>query len=129
MSMLLDLPEDMSAEALHFNIQQLLSNFSVITHPADLEIEPNVFDAHFVVKMADHMGLVHDVTKFFASRNLNISKLDTREELAPFTSTPLFSLTSCLSSKLPVDVSELRSELNCLGDSKALEIEVLEKKH
>ncbi|MFN8381251.1 MAG: ACT domain-containing protein [Anaerolineales bacterium] len=41
---------------------------------------------------ADHEGIIHDISHYFASRGINIESMDTSSTPAPMSGTPLFTM-------------------------------------
>lgn len=62
-----------------------------------------------VVSM-DHPGIVHDISDFLSSRNLNIEEIETKTYPAAHTGTPMFSLDMIISIPADSSVRSLRDE-------------------
>ena len=75
------------------------------------------------VTAMDHPGIVHRITGFFSSRDINIHNLETVTERAPHTGTPIFSLA--MEVELPGDVriADLRDEFFYFCDDQDLDAE------
>ncbi|MCP4040610.1 MAG: glycine cleavage system protein R [Gammaproteobacteria bacterium] len=58
----------------------------------------------------DHPGIVHDIAKFFSTRNINIEDLYTGSYAAPHTGTPMFSLHMTVGVPADTPVANLRGE-------------------
>jgi glycine cleavage system transcriptional repressor len=68
-----------------------------------------------VVSM-DHPGIVHDITDFLSSHNLNIEEIETRTYPAAHTGTPMFSLEMTISVPAESSVRSLREEFMTFCD-------------
>lgn len=62
-----------------------------------------------VVSM-DHPGIVHHISDFLSSRNLNIEEIETKTYPAAHTGTPMFSLDMTISIPADSSVRSLRDE-------------------
>ncbi len=62
-----------------------------------------------VVSM-DHPGIVHDISDFLSSHNLNIEEIETKTYPAAHTGTPMFSLDMTISVPANSSVRALRDE-------------------
>ena len=74
----------------------------------------------FRLSGADHPGIVHRVTAILAQHLLNIDKLATSEESAPYGGTTLFQMECIATSPAPLaknfDAEVIREELEEFGD-------------
>lgn len=68
-----------------------------------------------VVSM-DHPGIVRDIAKFFAARNINIEELQTTSYAAPHTGTPMFSMNMNISIPGDLSIAGLRGEFMDMCD-------------
>lgn len=85
---------------------------------------PVVWEGFVKLEGADNPGLVHTVSEFFSSNNINIEKLATERELAPFGGAELFSMEGYLSSATAVDVATLQKKLADLSNKLNVDIKV-----
>lgn len=65
---------------------------------------------HISVISMDHPGIVHDVSDFLLSHNLNIEEIETNTYPAAHTGTPMFSLDMTISIPADSSVRMLRDE-------------------
>lgn len=72
----------------------------------------------------DHPGIVHDITDFFSSRNINIQELATDSYAAAHTGTPMFAVN--ISIQVPADISlkTLKADFYDYCDSRNLDAEI-----
>ena len=71
----------------------------------------NVMPYKVKITSIDDIGLVHDVSDFFANKNINIENMRTSTYPAPHTSTTLFSADLIISLPKSILISQLREEL------------------
>ncbi len=69
-----------------------------------------------VVSM-DHPGIVRDIAKFFATRNINIEELQTSSYAAAHTGTPMFSMNMTISVPGELSIATLRGEFMDMCDA------------
>jgi len=71
----------------------------------------NVMPYKVKITSIDDIGLVHDVSDFFANKSINIENMRTSTYPAPHTSTTLFSADLIISLPKSILISQLREEL------------------
>jgi glycine cleavage system transcriptional repressor len=74
--------------------------------PPDRPLMPYAID----VVSYDHIGVVHDITKFIANNNISIQALYTNTYRAAHTGTPMFSLHMTVNIPTDVSIAALRGE-------------------
>jgi predicted amino acid-binding ACT domain protein len=76
-----------------------------------------------VLEGADNPGIVHKVAAVLARHGLNVDRMDTSEESAPYGGTTLFQMSAIVQAYEPlahgfhVDLAKCKEELEDLGDS------------
>ena len=80
-----------------------------------------------VVSM-DHPGIVHNITDFLSSRNLNIEEIETKTYPAAHTGTPMFSLDMIISVPADNSVRGLRDEFIVFCDDLNLDASLESKR-
>jgi len=65
---------------------------------------------HVSVVSMDHPGIVHNISDFLSSHNLNIEEIETKTYPAAHTGTPMFSLDMIISIPADSSVRSLRDE-------------------
>ena len=80
-----------------------------------------------VVSM-DHPGIVHDISDFLSSRNLNIEEIETKTYPAAHTGTPMFSLDMIVSVPADSSVRTLRDEFIVFCDDLNLDASLESKR-
>jgi len=80
-----------------------------------------------VVSM-DHPGIVHNITDFLSTRNLNIEEIETKTYPAAHTGTPMFSLEITISVPADSSVKMLRDEFIIFCDDLNLDASLESKR-
>ena len=80
-----------------------------------------------VVSM-DHPGIVHNISDFLSSRNLNIEEIDTNTYPAAHTGTPMFSLNMIISVPADSSIRSLRDEFITFCDDLNLDASLESKR-
>jgi len=80
-----------------------------------------------VVSM-DHPGIVHNISDFLSSRNLNIEEIETQTYPAAHTGTPMFSLEMTISVPADSSVRTLRDEFIIFCDDLNLDASLESKR-
>ena len=80
-----------------------------------------------VVSM-DHPGIVHNISDFFSSHNLNIEEVETKTYPAAHTGTPMFSLDMIISIPADKSVKALRDEFLIFCDDLNLDASLESKR-
>ncbi|RMF18067.1 MAG: glycine cleavage system protein R [Gammaproteobacteria bacterium] len=73
--------------------------------PAETRVPYNVS-----VVALDHPGIVHEISRFFAERHINIEALETSTYAAPHTGTTMFNLTMTVNVPADASIGRLREE-------------------
>jgi glycine cleavage system transcriptional repressor len=76
---------------------------------------------HIDVVTLDHEGIVHGLSEFFASRDLEIAELNTRRYNAPHTGAHMFSVQMTVNVPAKIQVANLRDEFIEYCDEKNLD--------
>lgn len=70
----------------------------------------------------DREGIVRDIARALAAREVNVEQLDTSHDSAPMTGAALFHARAVLRIPLQLDVSELRKTLEGIADDLMVDI-------
>ena len=73
---------------------------------------------------ADHMGIVHEVARSLAARQINVEQLVTEVVPAPVSGTPLFRMEAVLLAPPAVTLEALRSQLARLAGELSVDLDV-----
>lgn len=120
--MLVSVPTE-AVESLQNEVQKLPDLHSAVfsvAAPTSAELPKIGYSGDFVLEGADNPGIVHKITSKLASSGLNIDKLETSQEIAPYGGSVLFKMkgTAIAIAPLPktFDISKIKQELAELGD-------------
>jgi glycine cleavage system transcriptional repressor len=58
----------------------------------------------------DHPGIVHEISRFFSDRKINVEEMDTSSYAAPHTGTRMFSLDMVVSIPATLSIPQLRDD-------------------
>ncbi len=64
----------------------------------------------------DHPGIVHQITEYFSSRQINIEEMETETYAAPHTGTPMFALTMTVAIPTGGSLAQLKDDFYELCD-------------
>jgi len=100
----------------------LATTCCVTDNPTAVPASPNItYSAKFTLNGADRQSIVHKVTSLISEHDLQILKMQTYENQAPFGGVTLFHMEGIATSTAPYavdfDVEGIQKELNKLGDS------------
>jgi glycine cleavage system transcriptional repressor len=73
---------------------------------------------------ADHMGIIHQVTRYLAEQGINIETLTTEVSAAPMSGTPLFAMSAMVRVPPQLEVEDLREALEFIGDEVGVDTKV-----
>lgn len=80
----------------------------------------------FLLEGADHPGIAHKLTSALARHGLNIDKMHTDQEIAPYGGAVLFRMQGTVNLAAPLasgfDADKIRDDLEALGDSLNCEV-------
>ncbi len=84
------------------------------------------------MKGADNPGIIHKVTSILAKNGLNIDRLETSDEIAPYGGTTLFKMKGIAHAYEPLasgfDVAKIKTDLSILGDELNCDIDMMDLK-
>jgi len=83
---------------------------------------------HVSVVSMDHPGIVHNISDFLSSHNLNIEEIETKTYPAAHTGTPMFSLDMIISIPADSSVRSLRDEFLLFCDDLNLDASLESKR-
>ena len=72
--------------------------------------QPDLLSYHIEALALDQPGLVHRVTDFFSTRQINIESLNTSAYNAAHTGTPMFAMSLTINVPASVAIAELRDQ-------------------
>jgi glycine cleavage system transcriptional repressor len=122
-------PED-RIEALSQSLNELhFVKFDVLTRlseASEVSDEGEVTCAITVIG-ADHLGIIHEVTRYLAEQGINVDTMSTQVTAAPMSGTPLFSMSAVVRVPARLEVDDLREALAFIGDELSVDTQVFEQ--
>jgi len=73
---------------------------------------------------ADHMGIIHQVSRYLSDQGINIETMTTEVVAAPMSGTPLFTMSAMVKIPPQLDVEDLREALEFIGDDLGVDTKV-----
>ena len=76
------------------------------------------------VNGADHEGIIHDISHYFATRGINIESMDTSSTPAPMSGTPLFMMKGVVLVPPKLNFNDWSDALEEVGDKLNVSVKV-----
>lgn len=73
---------------------------------------------------ADHMGIVHQVTRYLSEQGINLETMTTEVGAAPMSGTPLFTMSAVVRVPPQLEIADLREALEFIADELGVEAKV-----
>jgi glycine cleavage system transcriptional repressor len=73
---------------------------------------------------ADHMGIIHKISKYLAEQGLNLETVTTEVVAAPMSGSPLFTMSAVVKVPPQLEVDDLREALEFIGDEMGVDTKV-----
>ena len=74
---------------------------------------------------ADHEGIIHHITRYFADNGFNIENMDTNMIKAPVTGIPLFQMSAVILLPSEKANKNWQTELKAVGDDQNVDISII----
>ena len=95
------------------DLKQVFEQFGEVTETID---ETAALECAITVLGADHMGIIHQVTRYLAEQGINVETMNTEVVAAPMSGTPLFTMSAVVRVPPQLSVSDLREALDFIGE-------------
>jgi glycine cleavage system transcriptional repressor len=100
-----------------FDVHTRLSEFS--------EPEENsAIPCAITVLGADHMGIIHQISRYLSEQGLNLETVTTEIVAAPMSGSPLFTMSAVVKVPPRLEVADLREALEFIGDEMGVDTKV-----
>jgi len=73
---------------------------------------------------ADHMGIIHQISRYLANQGINVETLTTEVVAAPMSGTPLFTMSAVVKVPPQLEVEDLREALDFIGEEVGVDTKV-----
>jgi glycine cleavage system transcriptional repressor len=104
-----------------FDVQTRLSEVAEPQEPA-----PST-ECAITVLGADHLGIIHEVTRYLSEQGINVETMNTEVTAAPMSGTPLFSMSAVVRVPSKLSMDDLREALDFIGDELSVDTQVFEE--
>ena len=99
-----------------------------LSEVAELE-ETSAVSCAITVLGADHMGIIHQVSRYLSDQGINIETMTTEVVAAPMSGTPLFTMSAVVKIPPQLQVDDLREALEFIGDDLGVDTKVFPQVH
>lgn len=73
---------------------------------------------------ADHLGIIHEITRYLSEQGINVERMNTEVTAAPMSGTPLFSMSAVVRVPRRLSVDDLREALDFIGEELNVDTQV-----
>jgi len=126
MLMFVTAPED-GIEELRAALSEFhYASFDVHTRLSEVSEpeETSAIPCAITVLGADHMGIIHQISRYLAEQGLNLETVTTEVVAAPMSGSPLFTMSAVVKVPPQLDVNDLREALEFIGDEVGVDTKV-----
>ena len=86
--------------------------------------ETSAIPCAITVLGADHMGIIHQISRYLAEQGLNLETVTTEVVAAPMSGSPLFTMSAVVKVPPQLEVADLREALEFIGDEMGVDTKV-----
>lgn len=86
--------------------------------------EDGAAECAITVLGADHLGIIHEITRYLADQGINVERMNTEVTAAPMSGTPLFSMSAVVRVPSKLSVDDLREALDYIGEELCVDTQV-----
>ena len=110
---------------LHF------AKFDVQTRLSEASEAPDesATECAITVLGADHLGIIHEITRYLADQGINVERMNTEVTAAPMSGAPLFSMSAVVRVPRKLSISDLREALDFIGRELNVDTKVFEEEY
>lgn len=105
---------------VHYTAYDIHTRLSEVTEPEETSAIP----CAITVLGADHMGIIHQISRYLAEQGINIETMTTEVVAAPMSGSPLFTMSAVVKVPPQLDVDDLREALEYIGDDVGVDTKV-----
>jgi len=109
---------------LHFVKFDVQTRLSEASEPQEITAST---ECAITVLGADHLGIIHEVTRYLAEQGINVETMNTEVTAAPMSGTPLFSMSAVVRVPAKLSMDDLREALDYIGDELSVDAQVFEE--
>jgi glycine cleavage system transcriptional repressor len=105
---------------VHYTAYDIHTRLSEVTGPAETLVRP----CAITVLGADHMGIIHQISRYLAEQGINIETMTTEVVAAPMSGSPLFTMSAVVKVPPQLEIADLREALEYIGDEVGVDTKV-----
>lgn len=105
---------------VHFAAYDVHTHLSEVSEPKEASAAP----CAITVLGADHMGIIHQITKYLAEQGINVETMTTEVVAAPMSGSPLFTMSAVVRVPPQLSTDDLREALEFIGDECGVDTKV-----
>ena len=105
---------------IHYARYDIHTRLSEVVEPE----ETSAVSCAITVLGADHMGIIHQVSRYLADQGINIETMTTEVVAAPMSGTPLFTMSAMVKVPPQLEIEDLREALVFIGDDLGVDTKV-----
>ncbi len=107
-------------EEVHFAAYDIRTHLSEVSAPE----ETAAVVCAITVLGADHMGIIHQISRYLAEQGINVETMTTEVVAAPMSGSPLFTMSAVVRVPPQLEVNDLREALEFIGDEMGVDTKV-----
>ena len=105
---------------VHYASYDVHTRLSEVSDPEESSAVP----CAITVLGADHMGIIHQISRYLAEQGLNLETMTTEVVAAPMSGSPLFTMSAVVRVPPQLEVGDLREALEFIGDEMGVDTKV-----
>jgi len=105
---------------VHYAKYDVHTRLSEVVEPEETSAVP----CAITVLGADHMGIIHQVTRYLSEQGINLETMTTEVSAAPMSGTPLFAMSAVVKVPPQLGVDDLREALEFIGEETGTDTKV-----
>jgi glycine cleavage system transcriptional repressor len=105
---------------MHYAKYDVHTRLSEVVEPEETSAVP----CGITVLGADHMGIIHQVTRYLSEQGINLETMTTEVTAAPMSGTPLFAMSAVVKVPPQLTVDDLREALEFIGEETGIDTKV-----
>jgi len=105
---------------VHYATYDVQTRLSEVSEPEETSAVP----CAITVLGADHMGIIHQISRYLAEQGINLETMTTEVVAAPMSGSPLFTMSAVVRVPPHLGVDDLREALEFIGDEVGVDTKV-----
>jgi glycine cleavage system transcriptional repressor len=107
-------------DEIHFAAYDIHTHLSEVSEPE----EKSATTCAITVLGADHMGIIHQVSRYLAEQGISVETMTTEVVAAPMSGSPLFTMSAVVKVPPQLGVDDLREALEFIGGETGVDTKV-----